>query len=162
MTNLYPELRELGDSLESAVAAAIPHRRRRRAPRKLVVAIAVLALAIPGLAIGASLLITSSDVAASLPAGTKMLEGTDPTCTVVTQDVEYHCILSHAIPSPEVSNLQGTVEPTVDASSHVNGGCRSLEPDGLTWECYIGRKAVDEQIIGPDFLGAYSSGPGAG
>jgi hypothetical protein len=91
-----------------------------------------------------------------------MLQGTDPRCTVVTQDVEYHCVLSHAIPSPEVSDLKGTVEPTVDASSHVNGGCRSLASDGLAWECYIGQKAVDEQIVGPDFLGAYSSGPGSG
>jgi hypothetical protein len=162
MTNLVPELHELGDSLEAAVAAAIPQRRRRARPRKLAVAAAVLVLAIPGLAIGASRLITNDDVAASLPAGTKMLQGTDPRCTVVTQDVEYHCVLSHAIPSPEVSDLKGTVEPTVDASSHVNGGCRSLESDGLTWECYIGEKAVDEQIIGPDFLGTYSSGPGVG
>jgi hypothetical protein len=163
MTNAYPELRELGDSLESAVAAAIlPKPRRARRPRKLVLAIAVLALAIPGIAIGAKLLVRSSDVAASLPAGTKMLQGTDPTCTVVRQDVEYHCVLSRAIPSPEVADLKGTVEPTVDASKHVNGGCRSLTSDGLTWQCYLGQAAVDHQIVGPDLLGVYSSGPGAG
>jgi hypothetical protein len=127
-----------------------------------VLAIAVLALAIPGIAIGAKLLVTNADVAASLPAGTKMLQGTDPTCTVVKQDVEYHCVLSHAIPSPEVADLKGTVEPTVDASSHVNGGCRSLASDGLTWQCYLGQAAVDQQIVGPDLLGAYSSGPGVG
>jgi hypothetical protein len=162
MTDIFPELLELGDSLESAVAAATRQPRRRARPRKLVLAIAVLALAIPGLAIGASLLITNADVAASLPAGTKMLQGTDPTCTVVTQDVEYHCVLSHPIPSPEVSDLKGTVEPTVDASKHVNGGCRSLQSDGLIWQCYLGQAAVQQQIIGPDFLGAYSSGPAVG
>jgi hypothetical protein len=162
MTNVFPELHDLGDSLESAVAAAIQRPRRRARPRKLVLAIAALALAIPGIAVGASLLISNADVAASLPAGTKMLAGTDPQCTVVTQDVEYHCVLSHAIPSPEVSDLKGTVEPTVDASKHVNGGCRSLASDGLTWQCYIGRAAVVQQIIGPDFLGAYAPNPGVG
>jgi hypothetical protein len=163
MTNIFPELHELGDSLESAIGAAIgrPQRRARR-PRKLVLAVAVLALAIPGLAVGASLLITNEDVAASLPAGTKMLEGTDPRCTVVTQDVEYHCVLSHAIPAPEVSDLKGTVEPTVDATKHVNGGCRSLASDGLTWQCYIGQAAVDQQIIGQSFLGEYAPSPGVG
>jgi hypothetical protein len=162
MTNVFPELHELGNALESAIAATSAQPRRRPRRRKLVVAIAVLALAIPGIAIGASLLITNSDVAASLPAGTKMLQGTDPTCTVVKQDVEFHCVLSHPIPSPEVADLKGTVEPTVDASKHVNGGCRSLASDGLTWQCYIGQAAVDHQIIGPDLLGAHSSGPGAG
>jgi hypothetical protein len=161
MTTIFPELRELGDSLESAVAAAIRPQRRAR-PRKLVLVIAVLALAVPGLAVGASLLVTNADVAASLPAGTKMLEGTDPRCTVVTQDVEYHCVLSRPIPSPETSDLKGTVEPTVDATKHVNGGCRSLASDGLTWQCYIGQTAVDQQIIGQSFLGEYAPSPGVG
>jgi hypothetical protein len=162
MTNVLPELHELGDSLESAVAAAIRPRRRARRPRKLVIAIALLALAIPGIAVGASLLVTNEDVAASLPAGTKMLEGTDPRCTVVTQDVEYHCVLSRPIPSPEAADLKGTVEPTVDATKHVNGGCRSLASDGLSWQCYIGQAAVDEQIIGESFLGEYAPSPGVG
>ena len=33
---------------------------------------------------------------------------------------------SRTPPAPEVSDWKGTVEPTVDATSHVNGGCRSL------------------------------------
>jgi hypothetical protein len=44
----------------------------------------------------------------------------------------------------------------------VNGGCRSLNSAGTEWQCYIGQKAVDEQIIGPSFLGAYSPSPGVG
>jgi hypothetical protein len=44
----------------------------------------------------------------------------------------------------------------------VNGGCRSLASDGKTWECYIGQKAVDEQIIGQGFLGQYAPTPGVG
>ena len=44
----------------------------------------------------------------------------------------------------------------------MNGGCRSLDSAGLQWECYLGRKAVDEQIIGPGFLGEYAPPPGHG
>jgi hypothetical protein len=54
------------------------------------------------------------------------------------------------------------VEPTVDATKHVNGGCRSLRTDGLEWQCYLGRAAVDEKIIGAGFLGEYAPSPGQG
>ena len=103
----------------------------------------------------------TDEVARSLPAGTLSLAGTSPTCTVVRQDVEYHCTLAKA-PAPEVSDWKGTVEPTVDGSKHVNGGCRSLRSDGLEWECYIGRTAVEQRIIGAGFLGEYAPSPGVG
>jgi hypothetical protein len=157
----YPELTELGDRLERAVAAQLDKPGKRRAPRKLIVAVAALAIAIPGIALAAGALISEGQVAAGLPAGTKALGGTDPSCTVVRQDVEYHCVLTRA-PAPEVADWKGTVEPTVDATKHVNGGCRSLRSDGLEWQCYIGRAAVDQDIIGASLLGAHSSGPGAG
>ena len=51
-------------------------------------------------------------------------------------------------PSDAISDWKGTVEPTVDASKHVNGGCRSLASDGREWQCYIGQAAVDQKIIG--------------
>jgi hypothetical protein len=106
-------------------------------------------------------LISNEDVAASMPAGTLALAGTEPTCTVVRDGVEFHCTLAKA-PAPEVSNWQGTVEPTVDATKHVNGGCRSLNSAGTEWECYLGRAAVDQQIIGASFLGDYAPSPGVG
>jgi hypothetical protein len=96
-----------------------------------------------------------------MPAGTLALAGTEPTCTVVRDGVEFHCTLAKA-PAPEVSNWQGTVEPTVDATKHVNGGCRSLNSAGTEWECYLGRAAVDQQIIGASFLGDYAPSPGVG
>ena len=49
-----------------------------------------------------------------------------------------------------------------DATKHVNGGCRSLTSDGRQWRCYIGEAAVEQQIIGPDFLGEYAPSPGVG
>jgi hypothetical protein len=91
-----------------------------------------------------------------------MLQGTEPKCTVVRQDVEYHCVLSTLPAEPEVADLKGTVEPTVDRTRHVNGGCRSLTSDGRAWQCYIGRAAVDQKIVSADFLGEYMPTPGVG
>jgi hypothetical protein len=163
MTDLSSTLHRLGDALEEAAEAdlATPDVRRRRSSRRMVVVAAALAILVPGVAIAASQLIGTEDVAQSLPAGTLSLAGTEPTCTVVEQDVEYHCVLARA-PAPEVSDWKGTVEPTVDATKHVNGGCRSLTSDGREWQCYIGEAAVEQQIIGPDFLGEYAPTPGVG
>ena len=162
MTTVSPQLNDLGDALERATAADLAASRRRRAPRKLALTIAALAVAIPGLAFAANALISSEEVAASLPAGTRMLQGTEPRCTVVKADVEYHCVLTKPIAAPEVSDMKGTVEPTVDATKHVNGGCRSLDSDGRTWQCYIGQAAVEQRIVGAGFLGEYAPTPGVG
>jgi hypothetical protein len=164
MTNLLPELTQLGDAIERAAAAQLGNhsRPRPRRTRRLLLVVAVALIAIPGLAYATSALISSDEVAAGLPAGTKMLQGTDPRCTVVRQDIEYHCVLTRLPADPDVLDLKGTVEPTVDATKHVNGGCRSLTSDGRVWQCYIGEAAVAEQIIGPDFLGEYAPSPGVG
>ena len=164
MTDVQTTLDRLGDALESAAGADLhtaPAHRRRRTPARLALIAAVVAILVPSVAFAASRLIGTHAVEQSLPAGTLSLAGTEPTCTVVVQDVEYHCVLAHA-PAPEVSDWKGTVEPTVDATKHVNGGCRSLAADGREWECYIGTAAVDQRIIGPDFLGEYAPTPGRG
>jgi hypothetical protein len=80
---------------------------------------------------------------------------------VVRENVEYRCTLKRA-PAPEIEDWKGTVEPTVDRTKHVNGGCRSLASDGRTWQCYIGQAAVDQDIIAPGFLGEYAPSPGVG
>jgi hypothetical protein len=163
MTTLTPDLHELGDTLERATAADLARPRRLLGARpKLAAIVVALTVAVPGLAYAATRLISADEVAAGLPAGTRMLQGTEPRCTVVRADVEYHCVLTRLPAHPEVSDLEGTVEPTVDATKHVNGGCRSLTSDGRVWQCYIGRAAVDEKIIGPDFLGEYAPTPGVG
>jgi hypothetical protein len=165
MTDLHHTLGRLGDALEDGASADLDARRaqprRRRIPTRVAVAVAVLAILVPGVALAATQLIGTDDVEQSLPAGTLSLAGTNPTCTVVEQDVEYLCVLEHA-PAPEVSDWKGTVEPTVDATKHVNGGCRSLTSDGRQWRCYIGQAAVDQQFIGPDFLGEYAPSSGVG
>jgi hypothetical protein len=153
-------LTAFGDALERAAAADLAAARRRRLRRRAAAGAAALVVAVPGVALAASLLSTS-DVERSLPAGTKFLVGTQPHCAVVREGVEYHCTISGSF-KPDEPDLKGTVEPTVDATKHVNGGCRSLRSDGREWECYIGKAAVDQQIIGAGFLGEYAPAPGVG
>ena len=166
MTDVTTALNRLGDALESAADAdlhTIPPTlaRRRRVSARVALIAAAVAILVPSVAFAAARLIGTDEVEQSLPDGTLSLAGTEPTCTVVVQDVEYHCILARP-PAPEVSDWKGTVEPTVDATKHVNGGCRSLASDGREWECYIGQAAVGQQIIGEGFLGEYAPTPGVG
>jgi hypothetical protein len=159
MTDMTPRLSRLGDELERAARRDLRPRRRRR--RRIAIAAVAAVIVVPGAAVAGYELISESEVASSLPAGTLALAGTEPDCTVVRENVEYHCVLARP-PAPEVDNWKGTVEPTVDATKHVNGGCRSLNSAGTEWQCYIGQEAVREQIIGPDFLGEYAPAPGVG
>lgn len=159
-SSLSSRLAELGDELERACAADLAAHRPRRT-RRMVLAAAMAAVVLGAAAAIAADQLTSTDVAHSLPAGTAALIGTDPTCTAVAQGVEYHCVLAKP-PAPEVSDWKSTVEPTVDGTKHVNGGCRSLRSDGLQWECYLGQAAVDQRIISRDFLGQYAPEPGHG
>jgi hypothetical protein len=155
-------LARLGDALEASARADLGRARFLRRPsRRLAIVAAALAVAIPGVAIAANYLISNEQVAASMPAGTLSLAGTEPACTTVQTDVEFHCVLAKA-PAPEVSDWKGTVEPTVDATKHVNGGCRSLTSAGTEWECYIGQAAVEQQIIGQTLLGQFAPSPGVG
>jgi hypothetical protein len=152
-------LDRLGDALEAATQRNLGPQKR---PRRGLVAAAVAAVVlVPTAAVAGAKLISNDDVATSLPAGTLSLAGTDPTCTAVKDGVEYKCVLAKA-PAPEVSDWNGTVEPTVDKTKHVNGGCRSLNSAGTTWECYLGQAAVDQKIIGAGFLGEFAPSPGQG
>jgi hypothetical protein len=173
-SDLPPRLSRLGAALERAAAAdlgAAPPtpaaaRRPRLRSRRLALAAAALAIGVPGAAFAAHALTDTEEVAQSLPAGTLALAGTNPTCTVVREGVEYHCTLERP-PAQEpgvvgVQDWKGTVEPSVDATHHVNGGCRSLASDGRTWQCYIGREAVEQEIVSAGFLGERVSGPGQG
>jgi hypothetical protein len=152
-------LERLGNELEAAVREQLAPRRRMR--KRLAVAAVALAVAVPSVALAAAHFSSTEDVAKSLPAGTLSLAGTEPTCTTVSDGVEYHCTLARP-PAPEVSDWKGTVEPTVDATKHVNGGCRGLNSAGTEWECYIGQAAVDQQIIGRSFLGQFAPSPSVG
>jgi hypothetical protein len=217
------QLSAIGDALEKAITADLKHphlpRRRRWLSPRAGVAVIAAAIAVPAVAYAASSLFNASQVAASLPQGTRALIGTHPTCSVQVADVEYRCVLASppsdsgapgstaastrqtavvttangrrfyvlaksaqalkrqiaSIPgvrgvkllgapgaAPATANWKGTVEPTVDATKHVDGGCRALNVAGTIWECYIGEAAVKQSIIGQGFLGAYAPAPGVG
>ena len=57
-------------------------------------------------------------------------------------------------------HFKGTLEPTIDATHHVNGGCRAVNADGTVWDCYLGQAAVKHKIV--PGIGAYVPGPGVG
>jgi hypothetical protein len=156
------ELSVLGDALEAGVREQLRAGRRTKV-RLIALAVIVLAILVPGGAIAAQHLLSNDDVARSLPAGALILAGTEPTCTTVTQDVEYHCVLAHAPGDAANAGLiKGTVYETVNADQKVNGGCRALNDAGTEWECYIGQKAVDEKIISQGFLGQTQTTPAVG
>jgi hypothetical protein len=244
MTDQLPQhLVRLGDALQRATTADLAARgsRRRRGhwrrPRPVALVIATIVVGIPAAALAATVLISTSEVAQSLPQGTRALIGTDPSCTVVVANVEYHCVLANppaqdaggpgsvpgsgaggtstcsevvhigargycvdaepaqgatagAIVKPFCAVVQGagsgvtgpscvvlkpsplragggsgwtgTVEATVDATNHVNGGCRSFNTQGTEWDCYLGQAAVAQNIISEGFLGQYAPVPGVG
>ena len=125
--------------------------------------VVALAIGIPGVALAAAHYWSNEEVARSLPAGALILAGTELTCTTVKQDVEYHCVVAHApVGAADAGVIKGTVYETVDATQHVNGGCRALNAAGTEWECYIGQAAVDQRIIGQDFLGEVQTTPSVG
>jgi hypothetical protein len=157
------ELRALGDALEASVRHDLQARRRRRPARSLALIAAVLAIVIPGAAIAAAHFLSNEDVARSLPAGSLILAGTEPSCTTVRQDEEYHCVLARApADAAQAGLIKGTVYETVDSTQHVNGGCRSLNAAGTEWECYIGEEAVRQKIISQGFLGEVQTTPAVG
>lgn len=133
--------------------------------RRIAVTVAVAVVAVPGVAIAADALLSPDQVASSLSSGTLALLGTHPSCTTVQDGVEYHCVLS-SVPTnqggPPANQWLNTVEPSVGADQHVNGGCRAQNQAGTEWECYLGEAAVTQKIIGQGFLGAYAPGPGVG
>jgi hypothetical protein len=208
MTDSTARLRELGDALYEATSADLERSASsaRRRPR-LLAGLGAAAVLIPAGAVAATALLSTDDVAKSLPAGTLALVGTNPTCEVVVDQVEYRCVLDkppgpigggsatatelpskrysvqrvgpqerkdlkigegvEVIPGPsrdaaEAESWLGAAEPSVDATNHVNGGCRALDDAGMTWRCYIGEAAVEERIISRQFLGERVRGPGVG
>ena len=159
MTELTPRLEKLGDDLQRAARRDLQP--RRRPSRRLAIAAAVALIGIPGAAVAGVQMISGEDVAESIPRGALWLGNTQPSCSVVRQDVEYRCSLATA-PGGEIADWTGAAYPTVDATKHVNGGCRSLNSEGTEWRCYIGQEAVKQEIISSGFLGEYAPAPSVG
>jgi hypothetical protein len=157
-------LGNLGDALTAAATADLAHTEHKRRRRTVAGVLAATAIALPGAALAANALITGDDVAKSIPQGTLVLMGTNPTCTTVRADVEFDCVLASVPREGDVAagGWNGTVEPTVDRTKRVNGGCRSLNAQGTHWRCYVGDEAVRQHIIAREFLGEFAPAPGVG
>jgi hypothetical protein len=165
MDDRTAELARLGNLLEQRVDADIRSRppRSRRQPRRSLVAVAIAgAVVLTGAAAYASVKALSTDeVERGLPGGSLLFEGTNPTC-ITQDDVVYECTLA-SVPTAEVhDDYTGSAQVLVDDDGLVAGGCRGQDAEGLHWICYVGIRSVEEQIIGPDFLGEQTYGPGVG
>lgn len=177
MTTTTTDLTALGDRLQAACAAdlagtdpsTLTAARVSRWRRKAVAVPAAVALG--GLGIGAAAaagLFTSETVASSMTTSNLLFGGATATCTT-SDNVVFDCRLASPPPgegTPDAGAAQaaGKPVPAVPAdytayalpffvADKVAGGCRGVDAAGLRWTCYAGQAAVDQQIIGQDFLG---------
>lgn len=147
---------------DELIAPAASPRRRRRSRLAVAVAAGVIVVGGAGVAAALTVLQSPDDVARSLPAGAIMFADTTPACTATADDAVFECTLTNPPTQEVLDHYAGTIQPIVDASHSVAGGCRAVGDDGLTWTCYVGQRAVAEGLIAQDFLGAYAPGPGRG
>lgn len=90
-----------------------------------------------------------------LPGGA-VLNGIVPTCLATPDPVVFDCNIP-AFPEPlGTLDYTGYVSHIVDETSRVSGGCRATNADATAYVCFIGTRAVDEQIIGEGFLGEWA------
>jgi hypothetical protein len=137
-----------------------PPRNRHRSRYRRATAVVAAAVAIPCAALAANAVFSATDVERGLPAGAKLLVGTDPVCSEVQRDAVYDCKLkvapridqSGAAPNIQPSWL-GAVSLMVDGGARINGGCRSQTRDGTAWRCYIGQAANEQHILHLQLLG---------
>jgi hypothetical protein len=88
-----------------------------------------------------------------------LFDQTDPTCAHQGSNGAFRCTLATA-PTVDGPGYLGTKETLVVAGK-VAGGCIGRDEAGLTWDCYVGQDAVDQEIITRDFLGE-PAGPSRG
>jgi hypothetical protein len=146
------------------------HNRLRR-PRTFVLAVAAILAVSGGVAFATSILVKSpKDEQTGMVEASTLFRGSSPICVSVSPDA-FHCTLDRP-PTGETFYSQdgkqllnaflGMKQATVDSTNHIDGGCVSDRPDGLSWQCYLGSAAVSHDIISESFLGTLSPGPAAG
>jgi len=93
---------------------------------------------------------TTVPVVNQLPEGGLNLAGQVPTCREVTAE-EYGCVLLTSFDPTDAAGDYvyelGIVETYVNDSSLIAGGCRSTSIDARQWSCYVGQRAVDENLV---------------
>lgn len=166
-SQLSPDLAQLGDDLEHAIAEEIrisiitrlPVWRRSRLTAAATIAGGIL-LAAAGSAAAVALL-SGNDVASAMPGSAAVFVGTNPTCTT-SDHVSFQCTLQSAPSNDTLLSYVGSMETFQDASGDIAGGCIGQDVAGLVWTCYAGQAAVAHGIISPALLGQHESGPASG
>lgn len=91
----------------------------------------------------------------SLPAGARF-QGIAPSCTTV-DSIVYECTIP-AFPEEASYDMTGYTSVIVDDTSHVSGGCRATSPDATQLTCYVGQRAIEEQIVEAEYFGDWAPG----
>lgn len=105
---------------------------------------------------------TPQPVRIPLPDGATM-QGLTPSCTT-NDGIEFDCAVQEDYRNASGwydggFDHTGETQAIITADAVVSGGCRSTSADGSTWHCALGQRAVELDMIGPNFLGE-SSPPG--
>jgi hypothetical protein len=166
-SQLSPDLVQLGDDLEHAIAAEIqistitrlPVWRRSRLAAAATIAGGVL-LAAAGSAAAVALL-SGNDVASAMPGSAAVFVGTNPTCTT-SDHVTFQCTLQNAPMNDTLLSYVGSMETFQDASGDIAGGCIGQDVAGLVWTCYAGQAAVQHGIMSAALLGQHEGGLASG
>ena len=132
---------------------ALP-RRRHRLVLTLVAGSAVVA---GGTAFAYSAL-TSNDVQSGLPASSAAFIGAAPSCTQTDTDV-FRCELARTPVHEFSTDWTGAKETLVDPDGNIAGGCVSVTVNGRSWLCYVGQRAVREQVVDSALLGQHQEAP---
>jgi hypothetical protein len=138
-----------------ADAPARPRRSARMRYRRGV-AVAAIAVAVPGAALAATVAFGPEDVERGLPAGAEILAGSNPDCHEVDSGV-FDCKLTvpKSLDSPDGA-AGAPVRWTslmVDRNDRITGGCRTSTEDRSVWRCYVGQVAADQRVLDPALLG---------
>ena len=150
----------LGDELDRATTRDL-RRGSTRPVRRIALGVAVLLVIGAGTAAAAGLF-SPKQVAAGMPAGGVIFNGTHPTCTA-SADGSFACSLAAAPDMTDAAtkgDYTGTIEVLV-VDGKAAGGCIALDASGMSWTCYVGQDSVDHGMISKDFLGE-PAGPGRG
>lgn len=89
-----------------------------------------------------------------LPAGAR-LQGISPSCTT-TDSIVYDCTIAAYPEDGKAPDMTGYTTIIVDDTSHVSGGCRSVSIDATQFTCYVGQRAIDEDIVAAGYLGDWA------
>lgn len=155
-----PSLDTLGDELDRATALDL-RRGSTRPVKRIALGVGALLIIGAGTAAAAGLF-SPKQVAAGMPAGGVIFDGTHPTC-VANADTSFSCSLAAAPDATEAAtegDFTGTIEVLV-VDGKAAGGCIALDAGGMSWTCYVGQDSVDHGMITRDFLGE-PAGPGRG